>query len=338
MTWQPSMLCEQTDFDAIWRDAANADGSTDEVETLIAGVHCTFRSQCEWTTFFIRELLSHHTCREVPQCDRRHEIVIALVDGLDPLPPMPAARCWEGQVADGTHVTVVHSAEHLSEMRIGADVSLLTDLSSGRTVVRVAESRHGQASRRPQPGGYVIPFLQFLLSAHRLYVIHGAAVAYQGRSLLLLGDSGVGKSTTAVALSRGGMGFMGDDLVAVEDRGGTMLSHALLLKVGLEERPGEGKEIVDSVSRDNLQVCPVSRIAGVAYLERRGAPAHSLVRAPRAQVLAWVLRQANDVRFVRHGEHWINAASALADTVSGWTWSLGPPDTVDPTCVEEIFA
>ena len=47
-------------------------------------------------------------------------------------------------------------------------------------------------------------------------VLHAGAVAYEGAAALIIGASGVGKSTTVLACAMAGAGFLGDDLVLVE--------------------------------------------------------------------------------------------------------------------------
>jgi hypothetical protein len=66
---------------------------------------------------------------------------------------------------------------------------------------------------------FTIPLLE-MLKRRRKYGIHAAAVARNGRSLLLPGSSGAGKSTLTIALIRAGFDFLGDDITFVEDAGG----------------------------------------------------------------------------------------------------------------------
>jgi hypothetical protein len=44
--------------------------------------------------------------------------------------------------------------------------------------------------------------------------LHAAGVACAGRAALIVGDSGSGKSTAALACASAGFGFLGDDQVA----------------------------------------------------------------------------------------------------------------------------
>lgn len=56
------------------------------------------------------------------------------------------------------------------------------------------------------------PILQgFVLAFYRLKVLHGAAVSRGARTFLLLGDTGAGKSTTAIQLMEAGYDLLSDD-------------------------------------------------------------------------------------------------------------------------------
>ncbi|MEX1007823.1 MAG: hypothetical protein WD271_08250 [Acidimicrobiia bacterium] len=57
--------------------------------------------------------------------------------------------------------------------------------------------------------------LAHLLSQHDRSVVHGAAIATDGRAVLVLGGTGSGKSTLAVCALRAGWDVLADDLVAL---------------------------------------------------------------------------------------------------------------------------
>jgi serine kinase of HPr protein (carbohydrate metabolism regulator) len=52
--------------------------------------------------------------------------------------------------------------------------------------------------------------------------IHGSAAAWAGRGILLLGDPGSGKSVLLAQLLAAGAYLVADDLVRLEERGGTL--------------------------------------------------------------------------------------------------------------------
>jgi hypothetical protein len=59
-----------------------------------------------------------------------------------------------------------------------------------------------------------------MLKRRGKYGVHAAAVARNGRSLLLPGTSGAGKSTLTIALIRSGFDFLGDDITLLDDGDG----------------------------------------------------------------------------------------------------------------------
>jgi hypothetical protein len=71
--------------------------------------------------------------------------------------------------------------------------------------------------------GQVLPFAALLQG---LEVFHASAVAIDGRVLAISGPSGLGKSTLALELYLGGAGFVADDVLALEERDGTVIAHA----------------------------------------------------------------------------------------------------------------
>jgi hypothetical protein len=67
--------------------------------------------------------------------------------------------------------------------------------------------------------------LPFAAAVRGLEVLHAGGVVIGGRALLLLGGSGAGKTTLALALTRLGAGFLADDAVALERSGERLLAH-----------------------------------------------------------------------------------------------------------------
>ena len=62
--------------------------------------------------------------------------------------------------------------------------------------------------------------LSWLCNLNRMQIVHGAAIAVDGRAVLLAGTGGAGKSTTALACALAGFDYLGDDYCAVEPAAG----------------------------------------------------------------------------------------------------------------------
>ena len=58
--------------------------------------------------------------------------------------------------------------------------------------------------------------LSWFLNEHKMQMIHGAAVALDGRGILLTAPGGSGKSTTALMCALAGMDYLGDDYVVID--------------------------------------------------------------------------------------------------------------------------
>jgi len=80
--------------------------------------------------------------------------------------------------------------------------------------------------------GQVLPFAALL---HGLEVFHASAVEIGGSAVLLLGGSGLGKSTLALNMHLGGSGFLADDSVAVELAGHRLLAYPAVATAKVRE-------------------------------------------------------------------------------------------------------
>ena len=71
-------------------------------------------------------------------------------------------------------------------------------------------------------------------------VIHGTCVCYEGKGILLCGESGVGKSDLALRLMRCGAQLVADDCVSIIKRAGGLWASPLPQGRGLFELRGWG--------------------------------------------------------------------------------------------------
>ena len=129
-------------------------------------------------------------------------------------------------------VVYFEAEDHLS-IRYGDRVRAACDLGRGR-------ARIGLSSRDPDT---------VWLAAHPIFTLclvelmrrrgrfglHAAALAVDGRALLLAGTSGAGKSTLTLALLRAGFGFMGDDTCFIASGDGGPRIHAFPDEVDVAE-------------------------------------------------------------------------------------------------------
>jgi HPr kinase/phosphorylase len=105
-------------------------------------------------------------------------------------------------------------------------------------------------------------------------IVHGAAVAFAGRGVLILGASGSGKSGLALRLIGLGAALVADDRVVLERRGGALVARAPVALAGLIEARGVGILRAPAV--------PEAPVALVVDLDR--APA---ARMPQPQTITY---------------------------------------------------
>jgi HPr kinase/phosphorylase len=106
-------------------------------------------------------------------------------------------------------------------------------------------------------------------------IVHGSAVAWAGRGLLILGASGAGKSGLALQLIARGAALVADDRVVLRRRGGALVAGAPAALAGLIEARGIGLL--------RLPAAPEATLALVVDLDRRPA-----ARMPQRDTIAFL--------------------------------------------------
>ena len=85
-------------------------------------------------------------------------------------------------------------------------------------------------------------------------LVHGSAVTFGGRGILILGRSGAGKSALALGLLGRGAALVADDQVRLERRGGALVATAPATIAGLIEARGIGLARLPSMPEAPLLV------------------------------------------------------------------------------------
>jgi hypothetical protein len=144
---------------------------------------------------------------------------------VDRLPPPVAARLrYRAGTADdpGSRVEIVDDASGRTSFRYG----------DGTAVDVVHLSRPARIRAAIAPGqtledltAYLYgPVLGFLLRAWGRLALHASCIRIGDSAVLVAGDSGAGKSTTAAALAARGMAVISDDLTALSTHEGRLLA------------------------------------------------------------------------------------------------------------------
>lgn len=158
----------------------------------------------------------------------------------------------------------------------------------------------------------VIPLI---LQARGLEVLHASGVLGRRGVVALCADSGVGKSTLAMALASRGHRPWADDAVAIDLRGGAAVCLALPFR--LRPRSTEPRDL--PVLEDmGLSPQRTSMLAGVVCLERSSGPSPAVLKKlGAADAFPAMLRHAYCLRLFDRAEktrlacHYLNLAERV---------------------------
>ncbi len=166
----------------------------------------------------------------------------------------------------------------------GLPVVMVWDAERESAVVWAADAAVLPGFERASP---LRTLLQWALEPYEIYFVHGACVANDDIGVLIGGLSGAGKSTTSVACIRLGLGFVGDDYVALAGAD-EPVAWSLYSTAKLDERSVELLDGLEDVPRgvpgDNppketllLDQAPEARLLhgarlGAVVLPARSAP------------------------------------------------------------------
>jgi HPr kinase/phosphorylase len=105
--------------------------------------------------------------------------------------------------------------------------------------------------------------------------LHGSAVAFAGRGVLIVGGSGSGKSELALRLVGRGAALVADDRVELERRGAALIASAPAALAGLIEGRGVGLL--------RLPAAPEAVVTLAVDLDREPA-----ARMPQSVTISWL--------------------------------------------------
>lgn len=218
------------------------------------------------------------------QTGRVLDVLIDRREGVTHWPP--DARLISAQRdKDGSFAVLIEAHEDAGYQLSGPRYGRHTISADGRRLRCVPDGTEAEDWQRFLIG-QVLPFAAAL---NGLEVLHASAVSMTGRGLGLLGPSGAGKTSLALALCRYGGEFLADDVVAVERNEVGLLVHPGSPAAGVAhaevERLGSRLTISTVLAvneRERLiRVFPRARPApleGLLFLERTpGGPTHPLI-------------------------------------------------------------
>lgn len=325
----------------IWTKAENFIIPEIETNFLIGGTKFRFRLSSSWTDNSLKKIFPRHIVPSETEAENQHEVVV--LDKGKELLAEPyfsdtarTARQTRVMLADGTDVQFYLTSQHTAFLAIGREVKIFIDMELKRSLVLALEIPVEKGALvRPEPYAYLLPLLHIILSYHEAYIIHSAAVAWKGRSLLLLGDSGAGKTTMSLALARAGMEFMGDDLLIIKRSENRLRLYGFFLNPRIKIEQGQRLLRWSQSDWEKLSTCPSAELHAVADIRREPGGNFEFVREAPAGVFNWLFNQSNDLRYYWDPENWFATAATLANTVPGFVWKVGELERLE---VEKVKA
>jgi hypothetical protein len=196
---------------------------------------------------------------------------------------MPPKAPWTATAPEPLGFVASHSDENLRcAIDIHTDSLLISDFAVGRSYTWYPRIDALPAWAKASP--FRIP-LSWLCNRHNMQIVHGAAVGIDGRAVLLVGDGGSGKSTTALACALAGFQYLGDDYCAVEPSQGRVhmvYRTAKLFETSLDLLPS----MTERVENRHL----MQQEKGVSFLD----PSH-VAFSPTATLSAILLPRVGNV-------------------------------------------
>ncbi|MCE5324344.1 hypothetical protein LLG46_13675 [bacterium] len=294
----------------------------------LAGGRFRIRTSCAQTMQTLENMFSYHSTDDIAEAGFEHEVCIRhrrvdqdIIDLLD-----NANDPWLGRTAIDIPVMAVRDSDKGIALKIGDEAYSYTDIGRHKTVCYLKPECSGDASICPQPWVYLLPILQALLALYGIYVIHSAAVTYEDKALLLLGESGAGKTTMCLALARAGMAYMGDDLVGLQRHENTIYAHAILLRPKLVIDESGEKCTVDAVADERLACMRFAPVGALVHLQRSVPELKQTARMQRPQMMSQLLSMGNSPVMTNDMKQWFDTVFELSQQVPGWIWSPPFPD------------
>lgn len=160
-----------------------------------------------------------------------------LFSGTKPVMGSAMRALWQCDILqDGSHLVVdIH------------DQGLL-DIDGAQGTAR-GYFYHPAAMHQDRLEGFFHYALAELLKRNNMFTLHATALEYHGRGLLILGNTGCGKTTTLLSLLRSGYRYLSDDHPVLWDSGTRLELRAAPMKIDVTEQTiGFFPELRDAMS------------------------------------------------------------------------------------------
>lgn len=221
---------------------------------------------------------------------RRADLIIHVLCGSTSPAQVPPP--WNLPHTDARHLERLHlcpqgtlSAFYDHDRRFW----LILDHAAGKALLWLADAQDVPFWEAAAPFKTLI---NWFLSEQPVSMLHGGVVAHAGRSLMLVGPGGSGKSTTVAACFEAGLQVCGDDLVLAERAAEGWHAHALYDALKLE--PGGAIPIPARLLAAPWWPCGEKRLVRYSDVDPQGLA----LQAPLAGLVQCVITGADSTRIV----------------------------------------
>lgn len=313
----------------------------------IAGVNIHVESDMDVDIAHLHQLCKYHLPTDKEVADGpSHLLEVKTVKKQ--IVPQNAKLVWQG-----TYHGVGHKGHHDNRLKkyLSADGKteyfmaaggscIINDLTANRTICTLLVKRHWLTFRciRATVGLAIILLIHVIMTRHRRYAIHAAAVAWKGRTIVFTGRSGTGKSTLCTDLVAQGAGFLGDDIVFLYQENDEVRVASLLFDAKLYEQGKPQKGFVDILERygcEKIKDAPLQAFARIVST-RKGPSTVQLVQDDN-KLFDVLLTAANNIALQYDHNDWISLCSRIYESYPLYDFSFGDRSLLDVNILDEFY-
>jgi hypothetical protein len=264
------------------------------------------------------------------------------------------ARTAPEESALAEHGELLAFSPGARELRhVGSEFDMLFDTGDARATGWVSSARI-QAWHRLRPWQRIFVAA---LAASGAETVHGSMVARDGRGALLVGPSGVGKSTTTFACLAAGFACLGDDTIAIDlgagesgaPRGSCVHATAKVdvdqlarfpafeAESDLVDDPSRSERALRLGGRPSALVTASATVAAIAFPRLAETRRSTTRQIPRSHGAAGLFRNALSIDGERF-EPVFATMTALAEAVPSYTLEVGRDPAGLAAAVEGLLA
>ncbi len=312
----------------------------------VAGVKIRFTSDMEVDICNLQILFKHHLTHDCGPEGTFHPVEIKTA--FQPDIPDDARQVWEGLY----HGIAGHRREHLDTVKkyISADCNteyyllksgacITNDLKNGCTTCTLLNKRKLLSKLvRTNIGSAIILMIHTIMSYHRRYSLHAAAVVWNERAIIFTGKSGQGKSTLSTDLAAQGVGFLGDDIVFIYQENGQLRIASLLFDAKLYESSQQDKDYVDILIRYAGKRYDDAPLQAIACLEQTREGESTVEQTNDEDLLLHTfLQSANNIALQHDHEDWMTVCARVMELGRLYTFRFGDRKLLNAKILDRFY-